>query len=161
MGATAAIGVMSMASAYSSSEATRAQGSYQKTMANINARNLDRAADDALVRGENDAKNYRKKVKQVVGSQRANFAAQGIDVSSGSALDIQTETREMGYMDALTIKNNAYREAMGFKQQAITQRFDGANAKWAANQSADMTLVAGGMQAASYGVQRMPSKAKG
>ena len=55
---------------------------------------------------------------------------------------------QMGAEDVLKIKNNAYREAFGYKTQASNLRaqgqFDESSAKFNANQ----TLLAGGMKAA-------------
>lgn len=151
MGASAAIvmGVTTLASSYSQSEATRDQGRYQKMMNDINARNSDIAGEDALQRGDKEAANYKKKVKGMVGSQRAEMAAQGIDINDGSALAIQEDTRSIGAMDALTIKNNAFREAMGFKTQSQSYSFQGDVAKSQSSRAANNTLLAGGLQAAS------------
>ena len=65
----------------------------------------------------------------VKGSQRAQFAASGLDVHSGSAalagidsdlaarLD-QSEVAYMAELDSVTIKNNAWRTAYGYKLEA-------------------------------------------
>lgn len=150
MGATAAIGIMSVASAYGQSEATKMQGQYQKTMADINARNANLQAEDAIKRGDKASSDYKKKVNQTVGSQKAAFAAQGIDISSGSAQDIVAETYNIGNLDAITIKNNAYREAMGYRSQAFNYGTEGKFAELSANTNARNTLIAGGLQAAGY-----------
>ena len=55
---------------------------------------------------------------QMKGTQRARLSANGIDISEGSAASIQADTDWMGEMDALTIRDNANREAWGYKNQS-------------------------------------------
>lgn len=49
-----------------------------------------------------------------VGAQRVGFAAGGVDVNKGSAVDVQSSTRQLGALDAATILNNAARKAYGY-----------------------------------------------
>lgn len=86
---------------------------------------LERAADveelrgeDALARGAQTEGIHRAGVRRLAGSQRARLAAQGIDIDTGSALDVQLETYGLGELDALTIRNNAKREAWGYRVSA-------------------------------------------
>lgn len=160
MGATAAIGVLSVSSAYAQGEAQRMQGQYQKNMADINARNAELSAEDSIKRGGEAAASYRKKINQTVGAQRAALAAQGIDVNADDALSLQDETRQIGEMDVLTIKNNALREAFGYKSQAQSYQSAGAYAEKAGNTGARNTLIGGGLQAASYAYSRNPKGKK-
>lgn len=82
-----------------------------------NAALAEISAVDALERGKEDARLHRSKVRQIIGSQRARLAAQGIDIESGSALDVQVSTATVGEYDAITIENNAAREAWGYRNQ--------------------------------------------
>lgn len=92
-----------------------AQADYQKQQYNFNATLAEEQGKDAIKRGDVAAKDYNKKIKGVIGSQRAAMAAQGVDISDGSALEIQEDTAAIGAQDMLTIKNNAWREAWGYK----------------------------------------------
>jgi hypothetical protein len=58
----------------------------------------------------------------MIGAQRAGIAAGNIDVGYGSAVDVQADAAHLGELDALTIRNNAQREAWGFKVEAIDTR---------------------------------------
>ncbi len=130
-----------------------AQGRGARELANTEAGFLDEQADDALARGREEEGRYRSDVSRLKGSQRARLAAQGIDIGSGSAAALQTETAILGEVDSLTIRNNARREAYGFKTQADLVRKGGANqaagyaneAKSARNASIG-TLLTGGAQ---------------
>ena len=55
---------------------------------------------------------------RVVGTQRAAFANQGVDVSSGTARAVQQEAYLNTRLNVLDIQERARREALGFKIQA-------------------------------------------
>lgn len=74
-------------------------------------------AKDAIARGAQEESKFRQGVRGLIGSQRAGFAAGNIDVSYGSAVDVQAESAFMGELDALTIRTNAAREAWGYRVQ--------------------------------------------
>jgi hypothetical protein len=75
-------------------------------------------AEDAIRRGDTEAQALEKQTQQLIGSQRAGYAAQGIDVEGGSALAMQTDTAALSAEDQLKIRNNAWREAWGYRVQA-------------------------------------------
>ena len=113
------------ASAAKSQAAYQAQvAQNQATVARNNATYADTQATDATNRGSLAEKQYRLQVSQLAGRQRASLAANGVVVDSGSALDITTDTATLGEQDALTIRSNAAREALGYKQQAYNFRSD-------------------------------------
>lgn len=153
MGAvTAALAIgaaASMMQASQESDALNRQADYSERMSRVNKRLSDMQAEDTLDRGNTQARNVEKQGKQILGSQRANFAAQGIALDSGSAQDIQTETSEMTALDALTVRNNAAREAWGIRFQGA-QGVANANlqASGMRNQ-AGSTLLTGGLRAAA------------
>lgn len=144
--ATNAIGTMS--SSYAQSKALKTQGAYQKQQFDTNARIADIQAADAIKRGDKESANHMRKVRQLIGSQRAKAAASGVDANSGSALDIQLDTSNFGALDALTIKNNAWREAWGYRVQANDYRGQGAMASLSAKNAARNTILTGGLTVA-------------
>jgi hypothetical protein len=141
-------GVMELSSAYSQSEAKKLQGKYQKELFDHNSRMAGLQAEDALRRGDREANQQRKKARQVQGSQRAALAAQGIDVDLGSAAEIQDETIVQGERDAQTVRNNAWREAWGYRAQAEDAASRGLMGDAIAQSDARNTLITGGMNAA-------------
>lgn len=52
------------------------------------------------------------------GAIKTNQAASGVSVNSGSAVDTQTSARELGNLDAMTVRSNAVKEAYGYKVQS-------------------------------------------
>jgi hypothetical protein len=104
-------------------------GKYNAAVADQNARNLDRAALDAENRGDYAAAKQGVATQRILGSQRAAAGAMGIDMSSGSALDILVATAGIGEEEAQTIRNNAAREAWGLRSEAAQQRVQGRLAR--------------------------------
>lgn len=95
-------------------------------ISDYNARMLEAKARDSVRRGYVDESRFRVTNRGLIGSQRAGFAAQGVDISTGSPLDVQTDTAYQGELDALTIRTNAAREAWGFQVSAEDERMQAA-----------------------------------
>lgn len=91
---------------------------FQSGMMKQNADFKLRTADETINAGNTSADWQRVRAGQSVGTQRSAQAANGIDVNSGSAAQLQDDTAMLGELDALTIQNNAAREAYGYRVQA-------------------------------------------
>lgn len=118
-GASAAIGTYSQ---YKS-------GKEAQKIANINAGIADQQAQDALARGEREAADYGVKIKQLMGTQTAAYAGQGVMIDAGSPVRVMADTAKYGELDQLTIVNNAKLEAWGLKTQASSMRLEGRYAR--------------------------------
>lgn len=81
----------------------------------------ERLADDARARGLETESNYRMDLAQLLGTQRTNMAAQGIDTTFGSAAALRAETERFGALDVETIRANTAREARGITANARLQ----------------------------------------
>lgn len=149
MGATGALAALQLSSGYSQAQAIEAEGDYQQSIYNINARFADVQAEDAIKRGDKEAIQLKKQAKKLIGSQRVALAAQGIDIESGSALEVQEDTAALAADDVMTIKNNAWKEAWGYRVQAFDFRNRGEFAKLSAKNKARNTLLTSGIQAFS------------
>jgi hypothetical protein len=134
---------MSLAGGMMGAQNARQQGAFQAAMAEQNAGYKEAAAQDAEKRGAADADRYRRQVGQLIGSQRAGFAANGIDVNSGTAADIQDDTAAFGEFDALTIANNAAREAWGYRVGAQNDLMNGRMAQGNAKSAATGSILGG------------------
>ena len=152
MGATAALGVVALGTASTAYGKVRA-GNETQSIYNQNAQYADLQANDAIQRGEIDAKKMHRKTEQVIGAQRTSFAAQGVDVNKGSAIDVQADTAYLGELDALTIKSNAAKEAWGYRVQGADYRARGKTAKREGEFGAFNTILgsAGSVLLAKYG----------
>lgn len=79
------------------------------------------------------------------------MAANNIDSSSGSALDLIGETAQFGEEDALSIRANAAREAWGYKVGANDSRNQAKLTKAAGKNKATATLLSTAAQAGQQG----------
>ncbi len=143
----------SATSAYSQSQAMKAQGDYQRQQYNINADLNDQKAKDAVDIGNKNANAISRKAAQIKGEQRVAAAASGVNVDTGSAGDLQSETTQMSEIDKMTTRVNAWRDAWGYKTAANDMRSQGAMAYRSAQNDARSTMLTGGLQALSYGLQ--------
>lgn len=99
--------------------AAAAQAEYQAAVGRNNAILAQRAADDARLRGAEAERRKAVENRQLMGRQRAVLAANGVLVDQGSALDLTSDTAEIGKLDELTIRSNAEREALGYEAQGM------------------------------------------
>lgn len=147
----AASAVMTIGQSISSAISTRAMGEAQRATFEVNQRFARLQAEDALKRGDRAAMLHAQKVKKLIGAQRAAFGGQGVEVDIGSPLEIREETAELGALDVLTIRNNAYREAWGYRVQALEFGTQGKFADLEARAKARNTLLTGGLQTLNLG----------
>jgi hypothetical protein len=126
-------------------------GEYQKKVADQNARIAEDEAALALQRGAIAKGVERMKGAQEIGAARAAQGTSGIDMTSGSALDVISDAAMLNELDAQTIGNNAAREAWGYQVEATNARAAGRLAQTQARFAAASTLIGGAAQAASMG----------
>lgn len=133
-------------------QAITSQGSAEAQMFEQNARLATMQAEDATARGEVEVGQHQRSVKKLLGAQRARLAAQGLDVSADSALDVQAETAQLGALDTLTLRNNAFREAWGYQTQALDYQDRAKMARLTAKAKSKSTILTGGMEVARQGL---------
>jgi hypothetical protein len=131
----------------------KTQADYEKSVADSNAIMAEIQARDIITRGNKEAEKLKQKGKEIVGAQRTALAAQGIDIESGSALDVQLDTASQIAGDIVTIRNNAWLEAWGLRYQSTQYSFQGQMAYMAGQNKAKTTLLTGGMEAVGYTAQ--------
>lgn len=151
MGAAAAAGMaqaaISLTSAFIQNEASRSQDRFQRSMANLRADSFDRQAEERIREGETDAARIATQTGSIIGSQRAAYVGQGVAPDSGTAGLIQDETRLTGQMDEAQTRINAYREAFGYKTEAILTRSESRMQSQQARFGRRMTLLTAGLNA--------------
>jgi hypothetical protein len=150
MGATAPLLALSAASTYSQYQGQRAQADLEGRMFDINRTNAEVMASEAIKRGGREATALKTRTRRLIGSQRAAQAASGVDIGSGSAVDVQEDTRVQGERDALTIKNNAWREAFGIRSEAAAAGTRQNLSRLSRRNEMANTLLTGGLQFATY-----------
>lgn len=139
LGLTALKTIQGYASDRRNATTAEQQGNYQAGIYSQDATLADQQAADAIARGHESELRSRAGTRSLVGSQRASMAAQGLSLDTGSPQDVVSNDESLGELDALTIRNNARREAYGFQSQAAQYR-----------SQADIARTAGHNQAAAY-----------
>lgn len=129
------------------------QGEEAKRAAEANARMAKMAAADARYRGGVQAGQARMQGSQVVAQQQALLGASGVDTGTGTAAQMAAVTRASAEVDALTLRNNAARQAYGLEAQADEMKRQGNAAQSAARWGAAGSLLGGAGQVAGIGYQ--------
>ena len=149
IGATAAGAALDAKSMIAQADAT-AQGyqsqsqmyMYQAGIAQLNERIALQNRDYALAAGETEAGMYGMKARQQGGAIKAGQAASGLDVNSGSAVDVQRSQKQVADMDMAQIRNNAARAAYGYAVESKNQKAQGAMYTAASRNSTEAAALA-------------------
>lgn len=113
--------------------ANAAEQNYQAQIAINNQSVATSNARLQMASGEEQTFAAGLKNRQNIGAIKAGQAASGIDVNSGSAVDVRSSADELGQLDALTVRSNAAREAYGYKVQASNFGAEAESDKFAAS----------------------------
>jgi hypothetical protein len=131
-------------------QATSTAAAYRAQVARNNADLAEINAVSTINEGSTQAFAHSLKVGGVVGAQRAQQGASGIDIDSPTAVGVRQTATEMGHLDALTIMYNAMSKARGFRtqgfnfgQQAGLEDMAGYNALAAGKTKADASIIGG------------------
>lgn len=143
MAASAAVGVASSVG----------QANYQNKVAENNAISAKYAAEDALARGAVEEQKQRDRTRAIMGQQRAALAANGIDATTGTGSQLLTDAAGFGEFDALTVRNNAMKQAYGLNVQADNFTAEGKAAKVAGRNQAIGTVLTTGSKMYGMGAQ--------
>nr|BDD45114.1 hypothetical protein 4 [bacterium] len=114
---------------------------YNASVLEENAKIFDEAAVDSIARGAEGAAQERQVARQATGRARAARGSSGTKVDAGTNLDLQVQNAGMGEFNALTIMNNAEREAYGYRTQAKDARKQAEGVRYTS------ALDAGGVRA--------------
>jgi len=132
------------------------QGQQQKAAANAqagalrqNALYLNQAAADSKVRGMQEADWTRVQTQGLIGSQRAAMAASGGVIGQDSYGVLEQDVAQLGELDALTISNNAAREAYGYEVDASDKLLTAKNLKKQGSKAPMMSMLGGAIGGAS------------
>jgi len=141
---TAGVGAINtLYGAINQAQTAKLRGKFEALQHETNARFASMQANQVIKQGNVLAQENDTKIKKLLGSQRAKLAAQGIEIDSGSAAHVQDVTHQLGQLDSANIRNNAWRQAFGFKQQALQDRFNADAARLGANTTARNTVATG------------------
>lgn len=116
--------VSTIATGYMAKQQAEQQADYQEGVGEYNARVEENEAQKVANKGVQEENIHREKVARLAATQKAQFAARGVDVSSGSPLDIQQETIEFGNIDALRIRESFQEQSASLMTQSGLTRHE-------------------------------------
>ena len=145
--ATIAFALMAVATVAEGYQA-REQGKYQNDVSKYNAANMKNEAVHARNKGTEEENIHREKVQQMIARQRVQGAAQGVDIGSGSMLNLQQDTETLGDADALRIRSNFSNQADAIEKGAVLELSQGKAAEHAGDMAFKTSLLKAGGQAA-------------
>lgn len=94
-----------------------------RDIAEMNAEFAELDAYDAEIDGYSQQAEYQKIIDDTLAGQQLALTAADVDVSYGSASEIQNETRFLGMINKLEIQGQAEAKAMGYEREARNYRF--------------------------------------
>lgn len=132
--------------------AAKQAGDAESELGQQNAAFARAQARDALRRGAIDEAQLKQQIGQIIGSQRAGFAAGGLALDSGTPMDLALDTERIGAIDVAQIRLNAANEAWGFRTRARSLDYQASLAKKSGTQAALGTLL--GTAGSAYGTYK-------
>lgn len=142
MGLGIAGGGLKLFSALAGASAARSAEEAQADAAQTNALIAERAASSAVTSGQAQASDTYIKGAQTVATQRAALAANGVDINSGTAANLQASTKWVTTQNVDTITANAARAAMGYTTQSEDYADKAGNLRAAAGAVSPTTVGA-------------------
>lgn len=143
-------GVGQVASASAQASAAKYNAAVQRQ----NAELAEKQSQNVLEAGMREEQKQKAITQKLMGKQIAAQAANGVDVSFGSPLDVVVDTAKQGAQDALTIRTNAYRnyddvrnQAVSYRNQANLYDMEADNSTTSGMLNAFSTVLTGGTKA--------------
>jgi hypothetical protein len=99
---------------------------HAKFVGDTNARIAELGAQSVLYQGERQVGALTMRAGNLKSAQRATMAANGIDLGSGNAAEVQASTEIMKEVDKTALEANAVRSAWGYRMQG-TEAQNNAN----------------------------------
>lgn len=145
--------------------AQKSAANYQSAIAANNAKIASDNATRAGQAGEAQAAQVQQETRAKVGAIKAAQAANGVNVNTGSAVDVQSSAAELGELNAITLRSNAARQAYGYQTQEASydaqsglDKSTASNAETAGYLNAGSTFLSGaGSAAQNYANYRTKS----
>jgi len=128
------------------------QGRFKKGVSKYNARVAENEAQNTRNVATESENIQRRKTAELLSKQKAQLGAGNIDLTSGSALQLQEDTVALGEADALRIRSNADAKVSSLNTGAELTRRQGDYAVIAGRNNAVGTVLSGSASIAGTGV---------
>lgn len=117
------------AGAYGQASSQRSALKYDARIADMNALLAEQRAQVALEQGRFQVNQVRREGAQIKGSQRAQMAASGVDLTYGTPAAVISSTEMLTELDVQQAEINAVREAWGYRTQATGYQNEARSAR--------------------------------
>lgn len=139
---------------YYGAQAQKSNLKFQADMAQINARMAEQSAQSALNQGQRQVGAISMRAGKIKSGQRVALAANGVDLGTGNAAEVQASTDIMKELDMQTAEANAVRAAWGYRTQGVSYQNEALMKNASASQvspfaSAATSLLGGATSVAS------------
>jgi len=154
--AAAAYWVMAAITAVSTAASVhnqREQAAYEGEVAGYNAKVQDQEAQQATEMGNIAEMEQRQKTQRIIAAQKAAMGSSGIDIGSGSFGKLLDDSYMLGEQDARTIRDNAAKQAWGYRIGAQNTLMQGDMARRAGSANAAGSLLTGAGKTFGYAYQ--------
>jgi hypothetical protein len=125
------------------------QAAVTSGIARNNATMAEYAAEDAQRKGEQDAMEVQRRAAALKSAQRVGAAAHGLDLGYGTPADLQDQTDFFAQEDVNTVRNNARKDAWGYRAQGQNYRTQASAAQSNGQLAVMGTMLGGAGQVAS------------
>ena len=115
---TVAAGAVSAVGDAQSAAAQQKAADYNAQVAANNAAIANQNATASLTAGASAQETQAVQTRAQVGGEMAAQAASGLDVDSGTAVNVRSSAAELGQMSGMNISYNAARQALGYQATA-------------------------------------------
>lgn len=132
---------VSVYSAVRTGQQQRAAAKYNQAVAQQNAKAAQEQGAEAALQSQ-------RQTAQKIGAMEANYGASGVDASTGSPLDVLTDSVRQGTLDQLTLKYDASLRGAGYTNTATLDGMEASNATTSGYLNAAGAALGGTAQAA-------------
>lgn len=136
-----ATAAMTAYAGYNEYQTGKERARYEVEQAEQNSALSQQQARDANLRGVVEADEQRMRTRQAIGQQRAALAGQGVEVGSGTSLEVLGDTEMFGKIDEDRIRLMASREAWGYQVQGLQYQDQARMTRWNSKREGQATIL--------------------
>ena len=130
-------GAMAYGQGQSNASSIRSAGKIAQMQSDFQSELLETRKTEILAQGDVEAYERQQQLKQMLGSQKVAFAAQGIEVEGDLGYDLAEDAKRTSDADVKAIKNNAWKQSMGIEMDqadlALQSQYNNIQAESRAN----------------------------
>ena len=155
------LGGFQIVNGFGQADAIESNARLNQQINDMNADFIELDAFNANAMGFSESARFASIVDRTIGAQRAALAGAGVDVTTGTAKEIQKEAKLIGQLNILDIQQKAHNEAYGLKVKAVSVRLQGEVNAAAASANASAARTTGLLSGVSTGVSAFSLRESG